>query len=120
MADKLKVFIKKLKDDYVRNQVRRLKMGEFEDSPIKRYSVMFSGRVQRIGFRLEVYELANNLSLTGFCENLKNGDVYCELQGNENKIKYLLDFMCSLVRIKIKKMDVTEIDVIGECQFIRM
>ncbi len=116
----MKAFISRIKNDYVRNQVRKLKIGEFEDSSVKRYAITFSGRMQKVGFRLEVYELALRLSLTGFCRNLEDKDVYCELQGNENKIQFLVNFLKSLKRIKIRQMQMKEIPVIGEETFIRM
>ena len=65
---------------------------------------VFSGRVQKVGFRLEVSELAKRLGLTGFCENLDSGDVLAELQGPRNRIAFLVDFMHSLKRIKITHM----------------
>ena len=69
----------------------------------------FSGRVQKVGFRLEVMELAKRLELTGFCQNLKNKDVLAEFQGPENKIQFLITFMESLKRIKIKNKTVEKI-----------
>ena len=38
-------------------------------------------------------------------KNLENGDVAAEIQGFESRIRFLLKFMCSLKRIKIKKME---------------
>ena len=89
----LKTKFIKVRDNYVINQVQRLKFPEFEAEDTCRYRVVFSGRVQKVGFRLEVCELAKRLELTGFCENLERGDVMVELQGPDNKIKYLISFM---------------------------
>ncbi|MBQ9991783.1 MAG: acylphosphatase [Lachnospiraceae bacterium] len=77
-----------------------------------RYRVLFSGRVQKVGFRLEVCELAVRLGLTGFCKNLENGDVLAEFQGTEEKINFLISFMESLKRIRItnKVMEKLEVD----------
>lgn len=104
----------KTRDNYVINQVRRLKLPEFESDSIHRYRIIFSGRVQKVGFRLEVCELAKRLELTGFCKNLENGDVMAELQGPDNKIKYLISFMESLKRIKIKNKVIDELEVIND------
>lgn len=78
-----------IRDNYVIGQVKRIRLPEFEQDSIHRYRVVFSGRVQKVGFRLEVCELAKRLDLTGFCKNLENGDVLAELQGNGNKIQLI-------------------------------
>ena len=103
--------LKKLRDDYVMGQVRRLTLPAFPEEPLCRYRVRFSGRVQKVGFRLEVCELAQRLSLTGFCQNLENGDVLAELQGGETRILFLLSFMESLKRIKIHEKVMTPMEL---------
>ena len=76
--------------------------------------VVFEGRVQKVGFRLEVEELAKRLGLTGYCENLENGAVRAELQGAANRIAFLIDFMHGLKRIKITRMSREELPVIPD------
>ena len=71
----LKDKFKKIRDDYVINQVKNIILPSFESDVIKRYRVVFSGRVPKVGFRLEVLELSKKLNLTGFCRNLKSGEV---------------------------------------------
>lgn len=68
-----------------------------------RYQVTFSGTVQGVGFRWEVYHLAQRMQLTGYVENLPCGDVLAQLQGPENRIFYLIAFMESLKRITVEK-----------------
>lgn len=106
----MKEKLKKIRDNYVINQVQKVKLPVFEMVGIKRYRVIFSGRVQKVGFRLEVCELAKKLELTGFCKNLNNGDVLAEFQGSENKIRYLISFMESLKRIKINNKVIEELE----------
>lgn len=98
-----------IRDNYVINQAWKAKLPEFTEDRICRYRIQFSGRVQKVGFRLEVNELCKRLGLTGFCENLENGDVLAELQGPENKIFFLVQFMKSLKRIKITNKVMKEI-----------
>ena len=81
---------------------------------MKQYRVLFAGRVQKVGFRLEVCELAARLELTGFCQNLENGKVLAEFQGPENKIFYLISFMESLKRIKITQKSVKQMKVVND------
>lgn len=98
---KIKEAFKKFRDRLVVMQVSRARIPEFgEDTPC-RVRVRFSGRVQKVGFRLEVSELAKRLGLTGYCENLPGGDVLAELQGKRTQIDFLISFMESLKRIKI-------------------
>ena len=114
-----KSFIK-IRDNYVINQVQKANLPEFTESEIRRYRVTFSGRVQKVGFRLEVCELAIRLGLTGFCQNLENGDVLAELQGPKEKIKYLVSFMESLKRIKIKNKVIKKIELVSnESEFVK-
>ena len=99
-----------IRDGYVIRQARNAKIPTFEKSEMKRYQIVFSGRVQHVGFRLEVSELADRLGLTGFCKNLDNGDVLAELQGEEKRIRFLISFMESLKRIKITNK---QIEILG-------
>lgn len=112
--------IVEMRDNYVIKQVAKLELPEFEPDKKRRYLVIFSGRVQNVGFRLEISELAKRLELTGYCTNLENGDVMVELQGPKNKIKYLVSFMYSLKRIKIKSRTVVRLDVIHEEESFEM
>ena len=96
---------KKSRDDYVIRQVEKAKLPDFEDDYFVRRRVTFSGRVQHVGFRLELEQMATRLGLTGWVKNLENGDVQAEIQGYESRIRYLLKFMRSLKRIKIEKME---------------
>lgn len=109
-----KVFFVTVRDKCVINQVQKIKLPKFAESEIVRYRILFSGRVQHVGFRLEVSELAKRLDLTGFCENLENGDVLAEFQGPSVKIKFLVTFMESLVRIKITNRKMTKLELIPD------
>ena len=97
----LKRRFKQIRDNYVIRQVARLSLPDFASGPLRRCRVRFSGRVQKVGFRLEVCELAARLDLTGFCQNLEDGSVLAELQGPQARIDFLISFMESLKRIKI-------------------
>ena len=108
----IKEKISKFKNNYVINQVKNAKIPEFSgNADIIRKRMTFSGKVQNIGFRLEFSELAKRLGLTGFCENLENGDVFAEVQGSEEKIDFLIFFMESLKRIRITNKIIEDIDV---------
>ena len=55
-----------------------------------RKHIYFSGRVQGVGFRYSAIYLARPLGLTGWVENLWDGRVEMEVQGDENAIAELL------------------------------
>lgn len=110
----IKEGFRKIRDGYVINQVRRVKIPSFSDSNIIRQRITFSGRVQKVGFRLEVCKMAERLELSGFCRNLENGDVLAEIQGPAEKIAFLLSFMEGIIRIKIRNKQIENIPVIQE------
>ena len=93
-----------LRDAYVSRQVNRASFPDFAPAPVRRGRFLFLGRVQKVGFRQEVCELAARLDLTGFCQNLPDGSVLAEIQGPSNRIEYLITFMSSLKRIHIKEL----------------
>lgn len=114
----LKDTFKQIRDDYVIHQAQSVELPEFVAGTVRRYRVKFSGRVQKVGFRLEVCELAKRLGLTGWCKNLDSGDVLAEFQGPTERIDFLISFMESLKRIKIREKTMEEIELIpGEIGF---
>ena len=50
---------------------------------MKRYLIIYSGIVQGVGFRYTLAMTAKKYGLTGNCKNLSNGNVRCEIQGND-------------------------------------
>lgn len=117
----IKQFFKTQRDNYVIRQVQRAKLPPFPHSPFRRYEVRFSGRVQKVGFRLELSLLAQRLGLTGQCQNLASGDVLAQIQGPDAKIHYLLAFMESLKRIQIRRKTVVPMaPVPEETGFLRL
>lgn len=69
---------------------------------MKRYHVIFKGRVQGVGFRFQVKMLADQLGLTGTVRNMYDGSVDVYIQGSENKIMY---FFKGLEYIKFAVID---------------
>ncbi len=50
---------------------------------MKRYYIVYEGIVQGVGFRWRLMMHARRLGLTGWCRNLDNGNVECEIQGKD-------------------------------------
>ena len=59
---------------------------------MKRYRIIFMGRVQGVGFRYQMAEQAELLGLGGSAQNLYNGDVEVYLEGEEKKIMQAINY----------------------------
>ncbi len=108
---------KNFRDKYMRSSVEKMEFPEFEPDEERRYQIIFSGIVQGVGFRYEAWLIAQKLGLTGFAENLSNGDVRMEIQGPRNKIHHLIRCMESIRRITIEQKIIEELEVIEEEEF---
>lgn len=53
---------------------------------MKRYHIIFKGRVQGVGFRFQVKILADRIGLTGCVRNLYDQSVEVYIQGNDNQL----------------------------------
>lgn len=58
---------------------------------MKRAHVFYSGRVQGIGFRYTVQDIAENLGIYGWVKNLEDGRVEVVAEAEENDLKEFLD-----------------------------
>jgi len=75
---------------------------------------MFSGRVQKIGFRLEIYELAKRLNLIGWVKNRNDKNVEAEIQGENDKINFLIKYMKSLKRASVQNVTINEMPIVDD------
>lgn len=83
-----------------------------------RKHIYFSGRVQGVGFRYSALYLARPLGLTGWVENLWDGRVEMEVQGDEDAIVQFLKELRTQRFIVIDNMEIREIEWIeGERSF---
>lgn len=53
--------------------------------------IIISGFVQGVGFRYFLREEAENLGITGWAKNLADGTVEALLQGDETKVRALIE-----------------------------
>ncbi len=58
--------------------------------PILRRHLIFSGRVQGVGFRWRARQAARSAGATGWVRNDRGGTVSMELQGSEEQIDLVL------------------------------
>ena len=60
------------------------------ESTRERWHILFSGKVQHVGFRYTAYYIARDLGLTGWVDNLSDGRVEMEVQGQPSDLRRLL------------------------------
>lgn len=102
---------KKVRNGYVVWHANRVKIPKVTQRIIVRKKAVFSGRVQKVGFRLEIYCIARRMELTGWVKNLKDGSVEAEFQGEESHIDFLVNCMRSLKRASVKKMTINDLPI---------
>lgn len=89
----------------------------WQDENMVRKHIIFYGRVQGVGFRYYAVNKARSLGLTGWVENLYNGNVEMEVQGAEKDIQELLDYLSCRKYVMITGMESEEISLKREHGF---
>lgn len=110
---KLFKFINKHRKQFLVNQINKISLPNFKKSDTVRKHLIFSGKVQRVGFRVETLGMANHLELVGWVKNLENGDVEIEVEGNLNKINYMINYLSSIRRAPIKDLITNDLEVLN-------
>lgn len=75
---------------------------------IRKY-IVFSGRVQGVGFRYRASYAARSLGITGWVRNEEDGTVEMEVQGSEAQINRMLSMLHKDSYIRIEKMDTADL-----------
>jgi acylphosphatase len=76
---------------------------------VKHFNITVSGKVQGVYFRVYTEKKANELGLSGFVQNEKNGDVYIEAEGSEEKLSQLKEWCkTGSPGAEVKKVEVSE------------
>ena len=78
-----------------------------------RWRILFSGHVQRVGFRYTALYLARALGLTGWVRNLQDGRVAVEAQGRAAALRQLVIRLNSQPHIHIERTEILPIDPVG-------
>lgn len=74
-----------------------------------RWHIYFTGSVQHVGFRYTAYYLARGLYITGWVDNLPDGRVEMEAQGNPIQLQKLLGQLKIQPHIRIEHIEVKKI-----------
>ena len=91
-----------------------------KDNKIVRKHIIFWGRVQGVGFRYNSVYKARQLGLVGWVKNMDDGSVEMEVQGREAEIDQLILFLDRHLWIRIDTMNVQQISVRPESEFVEM
>lgn len=59
-------------------------------SEVHHETILFSGRVQGVGFRYSTMQVAREFEVTGFVQNLPDGRVLLEVEGRPSEIDALV------------------------------
>ena len=81
----------------------------------KRIHVFISGRVQGVFFRTAAKELADELGVTGWIRNLSDGRVEAVVEGDEEKLKEMIEFFKKGPPLaRVDKIEIIEEEYKGE------
>lgn len=81
---------------------------------VKRIHILYSGRVQGVGFRFTAESFALELGICGWVKNLPDGTVEIECEGDEDKLKDFLARINVTFGEYIKKSDLEWFKATGE------
>lgn len=70
--------------------------------------VIFSGRVQGVGFRQTTYDLAGGYEVSGYVKNLANGNVEMIVQGDTDEVNRFVTALCHKMVEYIRDKDVQD------------
>lgn len=70
--------------------------------------VFFRGRVQGVGFRYTVRQIASQYNLTGTVKNLSDGSVEAVLQGTPDRVQGCIDDIRSEFAGYVREIDASE------------
>ena len=104
-------------DKYMKSAAEKIDTSQLDTDEMRRYDIIFSGIVQGVGFRYEVWTMAQKLELTGYVENLANGTVHAQIQGPKSRILYLIESLKQIPRIQIEKVQMDEMGLQEETVF---
>mgnify|MGYP005770068141 CR=1 FL=1 len=84
----------------------------------ERRHIYFYGRVQGVGFRWKAMQTAKYLNLTGWVQNMYNGSVEMEVQGEKELIDRLMQELNTDRFIRIEKTEMLTLPLVdGERDF---
>jgi len=80
----------------------------------KQIHVYYSGRVQGVGFRFSAEDIANNLGVTGWVKNLRDGRVEILAEAEEDVLKGFLERVNKYFSHYIQQVDIEWHEALGK------
>ena len=74
-----------------------------------RWHLLFSGQVQAVGFRYWARRIAGDLKLTGWVENLDDGRVEAEVQGETPELRQFVLRLKAKPYVRVTGLELTEL-----------
>ena len=87
-------------------------MTEKPEDPIAR-RVLFTGRVQGVGFRYTTCDVARDFAVTGYVKNLPDGRVEMVCEGSREESARFVEAVCRAMRGYVHEMHTTDIPLSG-------
>lgn len=85
-----------------------------QQGSIHRKCCHFSGRVQGVGFRYTVRNIALQYNVAGYVRNLPDGRVELVMEGPDQEMSYLVDDVSDRMSGYIRAVDQTNLPATGE------
>ncbi len=104
--------INEMRKKYVIYKVGKVEIPKFKSGEKLRKNLIFSGTVQGVGFRLETHEIAKKIGLKGWVRNRGDGTVEAEVQGEKEKIDYLINHLKTLKRASVEDVLIEDREVL--------
>jgi acylphosphatase len=82
--------------------------------PQQRRACYYSGRVQGVGFRYTVQNIAQRYNVHGYVRNLPDGRVELVVEGDQGEIDHLVDDVNQRMHGYIKGIDTNTLPATGE------
>ncbi|MCL4211069.1 MAG: acylphosphatase [Phycisphaeraceae bacterium] len=82
--------------------------------PQVRWDVIFSGRVQGVGFRYTASRIAGAHPVSGWVRNEPDGSVRCVVEGDEPAVRRFIEEIRSAMSRNIREMRVDPLPATGE------
>ena len=71
-------------------------------------AVFFSGRVQGVGFRYHVLQIAKEFDVSGYVRNLPDGRVQLEAEGKQQEVRSFIDEVADRLSMFIRSTETTD------------
>lgn len=79
--------------------------------------VLYSGRVQGVGFRYKANRIAIRYAVGGYVKNLADGQVELVIEGDESEVNKVITGIADQMALNIESVKMTDLEPTGTAQF---